>query len=83
MLIVGDFDNDGFPDLLFTTQLSSQQGDTRISLLKSDTCTPLTCTKAQTEKGRRNFRQVDRAEFKVKDLVGAIFFDLDEDVFLI
>jgi integrin alpha FG-GAP repeat containing protein 1 len=71
---IGDFNNDGYPDLLVSTQLSNQPN---VGLLQSVPCSDSLC--GPNSVGRRGFEEI-----KTDTLSGAnigVFMDLDEDVY--
>ncbi|KAI8907014.1 hypothetical protein DFJ77DRAFT_514148 [Powellomyces hirtus] len=73
---IGDFNNDGYPDLLVTTTSG-------VRLLRSIPCTTSLCSKAATDADKRAFQMVkEGADVLIKtgeQNVVATFLDLDED----
>ena len=80
---IGDFNKDGYPDLLVVSSASSSAHQGSVSLLQSVECSKRTCSKAAYEAGRRTFEKVDgrKAEAlnKFNDVKSAHFVDIDED----
>ncbi|KAF7727468.1 hypothetical protein EC973_007537 [Apophysomyces ossiformis] len=71
----GDYNLDGYPDLLVTT-------NRRVILLQSVLCTPQLCTKEAVNVARRSFSQVRKGAESltaIKNPTQAVFFDVDED----
>ncbi|KAI8140634.1 hypothetical protein BJV82DRAFT_621881 [Fennellomyces sp. T-0311] len=71
----GDFNLDGYPDLLVTTTK-------KVLLLDSTLCTNQLCSSGATTSSRRTFsvvRQGAEALTKISDPRQAVFFDIDED----
>ena len=82
-LRVGDFNNDGYPDLLVATDRSG------VRLLKSVPCTAEMCGAKAVAERRRGFEDVTFGTESVRGLMGrgvvglgGAFMDLDEDVSL-
>lgn len=82
-LRVGDYNKDGYPDLLVISSASSSAHQGSVALLQSVPCTKKTCSQAQTEAGRRTFAAVqgDRAAAlnDIIDAKSATWLDIDED----
>ncbi|KAJ3160679.1 hypothetical protein HDU86_000438 [Geranomyces michiganensis] len=82
---VGDFNNDGYPDLLITTSTGgSSSSSTAVRLLESVSCGSKTCSAAADDAGRRAFELVDHGVAALtvaggSENVVATFMDLDED----
>lgn len=77
---IGDFNIDGYPDLLIIT---SHAGARSVNLLESRPCDKVSCTPGEMQKGRRAFRVVfDGAEAltRIKDAESAHWVDMDDDV---
>ena len=80
---IGDFNKDGYPDLLVvaSTRSSPQQG--QVALLESLACTPATCGDAASKASRRTFKKVDgstaQALNSINDAKSAFWLDIDED----
>jgi integrin alpha FG-GAP repeat containing protein 1 len=73
---VGDYNLDGYPDLLVTTS-------ERVLLLQSILCDTTLCSSSAQKAGRRSFSVVSTgAEVlnKISNPSQAAFFDIDEDV---
>ncbi|KAJ3295635.1 hypothetical protein HK104_002440 [Borealophlyctis nickersoniae] len=74
---IGDYNNDGYPDLLVTT---SESG---IRVLKSIPCTEAACGRTATAQARRAFSVISRGLEVIDKLpgkkMGGTFMDLDED----
>ncbi|KAJ1675725.1 hypothetical protein EV182_000713 [Spiromyces aspiralis] len=81
---LGDYNLDGYPDMLLVTQgssKSSQSGNTHIRLLESVPCGS-GCSAAATNAGRRTFVLVtDGLDVlsNINEPTGVAFFDIDED----
>lgn len=82
-LRVGDYNKDGYPDLLVISSSSSSAHQGSVALLESMPCSRKTCSQAETEEDRRTFAIVDgvraSALSKIKDAKSAIWLDIDED----
>lgn len=79
---IGDYNIDGYPDLLILTSSSRSR---RVNLLESRPCDATACTAGEIERGRRAFRVVtDGAEAltSIKDAESAHWIDMDDDVSL-
>lgn len=77
---IGDYNIDGYPDLLIIT---SHGGARSVNLLESRPCDKVSCTPGEIQKGRRALRVVfDGAEAlsKIKDAESAHWVDMDDDV---
>lgn len=80
---IGDYNIDGYPDLLI---LTSQSGSRVAALLESRPCDRASCTPAEVSKGRRAFRvRTDGAEAltKITDVESVHWMDMDDDVRLL
>ncbi|KAJ1658607.1 hypothetical protein IWQ61_002183 [Dispira simplex] len=79
-LQLGDFNFDGFPDVLLST--TTDQGSSAVRLLESSPCNEVVCSHAATVANRRLLTAVHEGvqdlETK-KPLVLGTFFDLDDD----
>ncbi|KAM0754773.1 hypothetical protein T439DRAFT_309573 [Meredithblackwellia eburnea MCA 4105] len=76
---IGDYNIDGYPDILL---LTSQNGDRVASLLDSRPCDKTSCTPGEVSKGRRAFRvRTDGSEAltKIKDVESVHWMDMDDD----
>ncbi|CAJ0759893.1 10560_t:CDS:10, partial [Entrophospora sp. SA101] len=76
---IGDYNLDGFPDLLV---ISEKNSESLVSLLQSTACTLELCDPLAVKAQRRTFfKVVDGAHSlnKIKNAKGAAFFDIDED----
>ena len=80
---IGDFNKDGYPDLLVISSASSSAHQGYVSLLESIECSKKTCTQATTAAGRRTFTKLDgtRADAlnSINDAKAASWIDIDED----
>lgn len=80
---IGDFNKDGYPDLLVVSSSSSSAHQGSASLLQSVGCNRETCSKAGFSAGRRYFEKVDGSKAaalnKFDDVKSAHFMDIDED----
>lgn len=80
---IGDYNKDGYPDLLVVTSASTSAQQGVVSLLESVPCTTKECSKAVTSASRRSFSRVDgptaEALNKITDAKSAMWIDLDED----
>lgn len=77
---IGDFNIDGYPDLLILT--SHSLGVRKVSLLESIPCGK-ECSAGLRKRGRRSFKKVTvGAEVleKLRDVESCSWFDLDDDV---
>ncbi|RKO90225.1 hypothetical protein BDK51DRAFT_21778 [Blyttiomyces helicus] len=80
-LRIGDYNNDGYPDLLVVTTLSD--GSSKVRILESYPCASSVCS-AQAVSGKRRAFQAQRSGVTALDAVdgqklGAAFMDLNED----
>lgn len=78
---LGDYNIDGYPDLLLLT--SSGTGKRNVNLLQSRPCDSTSCTAGEVAAGRRAFRVItDGAEAltKITDAESATWLDVDDDV---
>ncbi|RUS28626.1 hypothetical protein BC938DRAFT_481655 [Jimgerdemannia flammicorona] len=77
----GDYNLDGYPDLLLIS--SSDSGSTsHVILLESVLCTPNTCSDEAVAAGRRSFVKVLKGAQTLTSITNAraaAFFDIDED----
>ncbi|KAL8286465.1 hypothetical protein RQP46_004482 [Phenoliferia psychrophenolica] len=76
---IGDYNIDGYPDLLI---LTSQSGSRIATLLESRPCDKASCTPGETSRGRRAFRvRTDGAEAltKITDAESVHWMDMDDD----
>lgn len=75
--LTGDYNLDGYPDLLFVT-------NQRALLMESELCNNKLCTQTDADNYRRSFKLVSQgAEALTKDVSNprqAAFFDIAEDV---
>lgn len=80
---IGDYNKDGYPDLLVISSSSSSRHQGTFALLQSVVCSRTICSQAETEAGRRAFSRVDgdraKALNSIKDAKSAIWIDIDED----
>jgi integrin alpha FG-GAP repeat containing protein 1 len=79
---VGDYNIDGFPDLLIVTVETSTKLSTP-RLLRSIPCTTDLCKVSEVELGRRRFEWVQEGTEPLTEIIDArkaVFLDLDEDV---
>lgn len=79
---IGDFNIDGYPDLLLLTSPTSSTGFRSITLLESKPCDRASCTAGEVSKGRRAFKVVTKgAEVLIgmDDVESAHWIDLDDD----
>lgn len=78
---LGDYDMDGYPDLLLLTGKNDGQ---QVNLLRSIRCDHDKCGKEATAANRRSFELVtngvDPLMAAGDTTVGAIFYDVDDDV---
>lgn len=79
---IGDFNIDGYPDLLVLT--SSKSGrDKQAVILQSRPCEKVSCTEEEIKHGRRAFRVLiggAEALSKITDVESATWVDIDDDV---
>ncbi|GAA5874252.1 hypothetical protein JCM8547_007805 [Rhodosporidiobolus lusitaniae] len=76
---IGDYNIDGYPDLLITT---SHSGSKTATILQSRPCEKGSCTDEEVKRGRRAFRVVTEgaeALGKIKDVESAVWVDMDDD----
>jgi hypothetical protein len=76
---LGDYNFDGFPDLIATV---SKNKHSEIMFFQSISCDSSICTDAELKAGRRKFRS-DFPEVKLEDtkeVVMGAFIDIDEAV---
>jgi len=77
----GDYDLDGFTDIIFTTIQANQTS--RVELWQSVLCTPDICTEPAVAAKRRSFKFVPDnivlELYQIPNAFAAVFFDLDED----
>ncbi|BGO97546.1 hypothetical protein RTG_01521 [Rhodotorula toruloides ATCC 204091] len=78
---IGDFNIDGYPDLLV---LASSKGgrDKQAVILQSRPCEKGSCTEEEIKRGRRAFRVLSEgaeALTKIKDVESATWVDVDDD----
>ncbi|KAK4058838.1 hypothetical protein OIO90_000284 [Microbotryomycetes sp. JL221] len=76
---IGDYNIDGYPDLLLVTSSNTRR---EAQLLQSRPCDTASCTQAEIYARRRAFRVVkDGAEalFKLQDVESAHWVDVDDD----
>ncbi|KAK4705610.1 integrin alpha FG-GAP repeat containing protein 1, partial [Phenoliferia sp. Uapishka_3] len=76
---IGDYNIDGYPDLLI---LTSRSGNRVATLLESKPCDRSSCTAGQMDKGRRAFKvRTDGAEVltKITDAESVHWVDMDDD----
>lgn len=80
---IGDFDKDGYPDLLIVSASSSSAHQGRVSLLQSIACNRRTCSRPASDAGRRYFQRVEGSKAialnQFNDAKSAHFIDIDED----
>jgi integrin alpha FG-GAP repeat containing protein 1 len=77
---VGDYNLDGYPDLLV---VSKSRSGTHVSLLQSVPCTLGNCPRPAVQAQRRFFVKVENGADDLNKLnraTSAAFFDFDEDV---
>ena len=80
---LGDYNNDGYPDMLIVSSMSSGRDAGQVTLLESRTCDVPSCSPAEVMARRRAFRQVTMgasALNQIQDAKSAMFMDIDEDV---
>jgi len=80
---IGDYNQDGFPDLLVLSSSSSSASSGTVSLLQSLPCTAKVDGCGQN--GRRRFERVIKGADslnKIKDARQGSFLDIDEDASL-
>lgn len=78
-LRIGDYNHDGYPDLLIITSAGSE---THASLLQSLPCSTPICSQNAVDMQRRMFSKVIKgaeALNSIKDARNALFYDMDED----
>ena len=80
---VGDYNQDGYPDVLIVSadRIGASQG--RVTLLESRPCDRLSCSPEEVAAGRRAFRAVVTgadALSMITDARSASFIDIDEEV---
>lgn len=76
---VGDYNIDGYPDLLLLTQSGSHR---TVSILQSRPCDVASCTPSEVAQKRRAFRVVKNgaeALTNIKDVESAHWIDMDDD----
>ncbi|GAA5877748.1 hypothetical protein JCM1840_003347 [Sporobolomyces johnsonii] len=76
---IGDYNIDGYPDLLLLTQKGSSK---TVNLLESRPCEKVSCSDEEIKKGRRGFRVVEAGAAdlaKIKDAESAHWVDVDDD----
>lgn len=82
-LRIGDYNKDGYPDLLILSSGSSGRSQGRPSLLQSQPCSKKTCTQAAYESSRRSFAKLEgdaaNALNSIQDAKSAMWMDIDED----
>lgn len=82
-LRIGDYNKDGYPDLLVIASTASSAHQGSVALLESIPCSRKTCSQAETEKDRRAFTAVvgdsTTALNTINDAKSAIWLDIDED----
>ncbi|KAK9897721.1 hypothetical protein P389DRAFT_169746 [Cystobasidium minutum MCA 4210] len=80
---IGDYNKDGYPDLLVIAASSSSAHQGTVALLQSVECSRTTCSQAETQADRRAFIRVqgDKAAAlnNINDAKSAIWLDIDED----
>lgn len=84
-LQIGDYNIDGFPDILLVTE-NAESKEAAARLLQSMPCIHNKCSDLEVKKARRYFQWVKEgvtALTAVADVKKAVFFDLDEDVLLL
>ncbi|KAJ1551327.1 hypothetical protein HK405_014721, partial [Cladochytrium tenue] len=79
---VGDFNNDGYPDLMLLTT-GGPGGGSNVRVLQSVPCTKTSCGSSDLFKGRRAFRLLTAGVEDIDERNGyavrAAFFDLNDD----
>jgi integrin alpha FG-GAP repeat containing protein 1 len=78
---IGDFNNDGYPDLLAVTHLKGNSDKTSLQLLESRPC-DATCSKEATQAQKRAFSVVYGGTAPFRDFphpVGAAFVDIGDN----
>ncbi|CEQ39850.1 SPOSA6832_01410, partial [Sporobolomyces salmonicolor] len=76
---IGDYNIDGYPDLLLLTQKGSSK---TVNLLQSRPCEKVSCSEEEIKKGRRGFRVVEEGATdlaNIKDAESAHWVDVDDD----
>jgi integrin alpha FG-GAP repeat containing protein 1 len=70
-LRIGDFDNDGYPDLLVIASLKSDNHKTSVHLLKSIECDSK-CTEEARNNNKRSFVSVESGTYPFKKIINPI-----------
>ncbi|KAL1915364.1 uncharacterized protein VTP21DRAFT_6822 [Calcarisporiella thermophila] len=76
---IGDYDLDGYPDLLVVSDAGSKS---QVSLLRSVPCSEQVCTPSATANNRRAFTRVTEGVEELEKITNAraaTFLDIDED----
>ena len=80
---IGDYNKDGYPDLLLVTSQSPSAHQGYISLMESSECSKKACSKVTYDATRRSFLKLDDNRAKalndIKDAKSALWLDIDED----
>jgi len=80
---IGDFNKDGYPDLLIVSSSSSSARQGPVSLLQSIPCSRTSCSKAGNAAGKRTFAKISGGQANalnsIKDAKTATWIDIDED----
>jgi hypothetical protein len=83
-VLIGDYNKDGYPDILLVSEGKGWSPKSHFRLLQSIPCTKKICTKDQMVQGSRTFSAVTNgvAELDTNNnkKIRAAFFDLLEDV---
>lgn len=80
---IGDYNKDGYPDLLVVSSSSSSAKEGSVSLLQSIPCSKTSCIQDLTAAGRRTYVKIGGNQAKalngIKDAKSAMWLDVDED----
>jgi integrin alpha FG-GAP repeat containing protein 1 len=84
-LKIGDYNEDGYPDLLVIASATHRPTRGRPSVLQSVPCDNHSCTKGQVGQERRTFEKLEGGAGPldaIEDAKEASWIDIDEDVSL-